>query len=190
MSARKGDEPNATVEISSTEVTPVHRPSRRTSFCSVHNCGEDVASAALSSEVDERRSIACCRRHRFQGWGEFGFGEVVTPAGPERSGPAALGLELWGPEGGRPNISRFFFPLPPPCSLFFSLSGSLLVEFWWRLKRRDPLMRTFGVLALQTPPKFHDKTPREREKERTWRWEREKSAKFWAVRRRGVRWRK
>ena len=32
-----------------------------------------------------------------------------------------------GPKGGRPKISRFFFPVPPQNSL----SGGLLVEFWW-----------------------------------------------------------
>ena len=38
-----------------------------------------------------------------------------------------------------------------------------------------------SVLALQTPPKFHEKTPREGRKERILRRDREKkSAKFWA----------
>ena len=37
--------------------------------------------------------------------------------------------------------------------------------------------------ALQTPPNFHEKTPREGRKERKWEREREKkSAKFWALR--------
>ena len=40
----------------------------------------------------------------------------------------------------------FFFPLSPSFSIFFSLCRGLLVEFWWCLKRRDPLMCTFGVL--------------------------------------------
>ena len=40
------------------------------------------------------------------------------------------------PKGGEPKISRFFFPLPPQNSFFSSLSGCLLVEFWWCLKRR------------------------------------------------------
>ena len=39
---------------------------------------------------------------------------------------------------------------------------------------------TFQGLALQTPPKFHEKTPKREKKERKlWR-ERKKSAKFWA----------
>ena len=37
-----------------------------------------------------------------------------------------------------------------------------------------------SALALQTPPKFHEKTPREGRKERILRRDREKSAKFWA----------
>ena len=49
--------PNAIVEIGSPEVTSIHRPSRRTSFCSVYNSGEDVTSARVSSEVDESQSI-------------------------------------------------------------------------------------------------------------------------------------
>ena len=52
-----------------------------------------------------------------QGLGSEGWG-------PEGSGTAAWGLEGWGPEGGGPKISRFFFPLPPPFSFFFSLWGS------------------------------------------------------------------
>ena len=52
-----GYKPNAIVEIGSAEVTSIHRPSRRTSFCSVYNSGEDVTSARVSSEVDERQSI-------------------------------------------------------------------------------------------------------------------------------------
>ena len=44
----------------------------------------------------------------------------------------------------------------------------------------------FRVPALPTPPKFHEKTPREREKERKWGREREKSAKFWASRLRAL----
>ena len=53
-----------------------------------------------------------------------------------------------GPKGGGPKISRFFFPVPPQNSFFFSLSGGLLVAFWWCLKRRGPEMCTFGVLGL------------------------------------------
>ena len=76
----------------------------------------------------------------------------------------------------------------------FLPSGGLLVEFWWCLKRRDPQMCTFGLSGcrvkpqrlrgrmgftrqpenskrahlsaptLQTPPKFHEKTPEREEK--------------------------
>ena len=52
-----GHEPNAIVEISSTQVPLVHRPSRRASFCSEDNGGEDTTSAPVSSGVDERQSI-------------------------------------------------------------------------------------------------------------------------------------
>ena len=52
-----GYKPNAIVEIGSAEVTSIHRPSRRTSFCSVYNSGQKMTSARVSSEVDERQSI-------------------------------------------------------------------------------------------------------------------------------------
>ena len=35
------------------------------------------------------------------------------------------------PPPDRPKFRSFFFPLPPPFSLFLCLSGGLLVEFWW-----------------------------------------------------------
>ena len=52
-----GYEPNAIVEISCTEVAPLHFASRMRSFCSVYNSGEDATSAPVSSEVDEKQSI-------------------------------------------------------------------------------------------------------------------------------------
>ena len=50
-----GYEANATVEISSAEVTLILLPSSRASFCSVCNSGEDVTMTPVSSEVDERQ---------------------------------------------------------------------------------------------------------------------------------------
>ena len=52
-----GYEPNATVEVSSAEVTPVLPPSRRASFCTVYNSGEDVTTTLVSSEVDEKQNM-------------------------------------------------------------------------------------------------------------------------------------
>ena len=102
---------------------------------------------------------------------------------------------------------RSFFPLPPQNSFFSSLSGGLLVEFRWWFEDENPQMCTFGLSgcrvkpwrlrgrrgftrqpenskrallsapALQTPPKFHEKDPREGRKERIlWR-EREKKTR-------------
>ena len=51
------------------------------------------------------------------------------------------------PKGGGPKISRFF-SLSATVSLFLCLSGCLLVELWWCLKRRNPQMCTVGVLGL------------------------------------------
>ena len=59
--------------------------------------------------------------------------------GPEGGGPVNCGARR---VGSGPKISCFFFPLPHP----FSGSG-----------------------PSKTPPKFNEKTPREKEKERTWR---------------------
>ena len=51
-----GYEPNAIVEISRTDVILMLLPSRRASFCSAYNSGEDATSGLVSSEVDERQS--------------------------------------------------------------------------------------------------------------------------------------
>ena len=52
-----GYEPNVTVEVISAEVTPVLLSSRRASFCSAFDSGEDVTTTPVSSEVDERQSM-------------------------------------------------------------------------------------------------------------------------------------
>ena len=104
--------------------------------------------------------------------------------GPERwgpnCGPRRVGLEGRAPKGGAqrerggPRVEgpkfRAFFPLsPPPFSLFLSLSGRLLVEFWWCLKRQDP----------QTPPKTREDTQRGKKRSKWWRREGKKKTKFW-----------
>ena len=91
------------------------------------------------------------------------------------------------------NFALFFFPLSAGNFILSSLSGGLL-EFWWCLKRRSSQMCPFGLSdkrvkprrhrsrhcftqqpensnrahlkaqALQTPPKFHEKTPEKEEK--------------------------
>ena len=67
---------------------------------------------------------------------------------PEKVGtPKGGGPKGGAPKGGGPKISRFFFPLPLPFSLFLSLLG-LLVELWWCLKRWGHQMCLFGVLGL------------------------------------------
>ena len=52
---------------------------------------------------------------------------------------------------------NFALCFPSPASLHFrsfSLSGGLLVEFWWCLKHRGPEMCTFGVLRLSCEAPF------------------------------------
>ena len=81
-------------------------------------------------------------------FGFFHASQGPNPGGPKGGGPKGGGPKGGGPKGGGPKISRFIFPVPPQNSFFSSLSGSLLVEFWWCLKRRDAQMCTFGVLWL------------------------------------------
>ena len=57
--------PNAIVEISSTKVTPVHHASRRTSFCSACNSGEDATSKWMRDKASEGWLPRCsCRREK------------------------------------------------------------------------------------------------------------------------------
>ena len=77
--------------------------------------------------------------------------------------------------GSKPTLAKPTF-FPPP---FRSFCLSL-----WEPPRG--LLVVFEAPALQTPPKFHEKTPREGRKERILRREREKRAKFWAVQGKGV----
>ena len=61
-----------------------------------------------------------------------------------------------GPRSARsarpPKISLFFL-LSRSHFRSFSLSGGLLVEFWWCLKRRDPQMCTFGLSGCRVKPR-------------------------------------
>ena len=92
-----------------------------------------------------------------------------------------------------PKFRAFFFPSPTTNFVFLSLSLCVFsLNFGGVWKRRDPQMCTFGLSgcrvkprrlwgrrrapALQTPPKFNEKTSKRGREE-------EKKAKFWAVRR-------
>ena len=117
----------------------------------------------------------------------------------------AQNLEKVGPRRGRrvPSSRHKFLS-------FFSLSWGLLVEFWWfeapgTLKRarlefsgcraspggpvwgptRQPRTPN-GHMLQKTPPKFHEKTPKETEKERKGSGRGNKESENLAVRRRGV----
>ena len=99
-------------------------------------------------------------------------GAVARSVGaPRGGGPTGGGPEGWvgrtqkkwspkdeaqreegGAEGCGAQNFPLFFLLPPPCSLFLSLSGGLLVEVWWCLKRRDPQMCTFGFSGCRVKP--------------------------------------
>ena len=96
---------------------------------------------------------------------------------PSSAGPPAPAgpLKIW----------RFFPSSDPIFALFLSLSlsGGLLVEFWWcpgfHTTARELQTCTFeGPGASKTPPKFHEKSSPEREQERKWRRERQKTRNF------------
>ena len=78
-----------------------------------------------------------------EGWGFEGW-----RAQPRKSRAPKGG----GPKGGGPKFRAFFFPVPPQNSFFSSLSGGLLVEFWWCLKRRGPVC-TFGLSGCRVKPR-------------------------------------
>ena len=63
---------------------------------------------------------------------------MVEPRSPEGGEGDEGGVQTqrkWGPKGGEPKISRFFFfPLSRPLVRFFCLSGCFLMEFWCFLK--------------------------------------------------------
>ena len=102
--------------------------------------------------------------------------------------------KVWGARRVRgPKFRAFFFPSPTTNFVFLSLSLCVFsLNFGGVWKRRDPQMCTFGLSgcrvkprrlwgrrrapALQTPPKFNEKTSKRGREE-------EKKAKFWAVRR-------
>ena len=71
----------------------------------------------------------------------------------EEQTPEGCGHEGWGPEGGPegwggPKFRAYSSLSRPHVRSFLCLSGYLLVEFWWCLRRRSPQMCTFGVLGL------------------------------------------
>ena len=74
-----------------------------------------------------------------------------------------------------------FLPSPPSFSLVLSLSGGFLVGaagFFTRQPENSERAH-LRALALQTPPKFHEKTPRETQRERNGDGKGRKSAKIW-----------
>ena len=102
-------------------------------------------------------------------------GEGGAPWTQIKWGPEGCGPEEWGPQprksgvrrvgaksgAGRVGVRRVgspkfraFFPSPVQNSFFSSLSGGLLVEFRWCLKRRGAQMCTFGVLGLSVTYSF------------------------------------
>ena len=45
-----------------------------------------------------------------------------------------------------------FLPFPATVPLFLCLSGCVLVEFWWCLRRRNPKMCMFGLSGCRVKP--------------------------------------
>ena len=72
--------------------------------------------------------------------------------------------------------ARFLCARAPLCALSLSVRAPGL-----HTTAREPKRAHFRAPALQTPPKFHGKTPKREKKERKLRREMEKSAKCWAL---------
>ena len=88
-------------------------------------------------------------------WGPQGCGapKGVGPprvGGPEGWAPKGGAPKGGAPKGGAPKSSLFFFPFPPPFRSFCLSLGVFSLNFG----------------GVSTPPKFNEKTPRERQKER------------------------
>ena len=96
---------------------------------------------AAASGMHSRRSPDVSPSHSRASWRAVSVGVVSCQA---------AGM-VCAPNGGEPKISRFFFPSRSHFRSF-SLSGGLLVEFWWCLKRLDPQMCTFGVSGCRANP--------------------------------------
>ena len=134
-----------------------------------------------------------------EGWGPEGW-----EPNPRKGG---------APKGGGAQNFAFFFPSPATIfflsSLCWGSSRGILVFLKRRGRqmcmfsgcrvkpRRPPSRRGFTQQpenskcahfrdpALQTPPKFHERTPKREKERKLWRERKKKKAKFWAVRRRG-----
>ena len=89
------------------------------------------------------------------GWGAGRWGPKVAAPNSEKVEPRSVGLRRAGPRRvGGPKF-RAFCSLSRPHFRSFSLSGGLLVEFWWCLKLQDPVMCGRGrLLAKPTLANF------------------------------------
>ena len=96
-------------------------------------------------------------------WGFQGLGLVMFGApGTALPGTALPGTALPGTAlPGTAQNFALFFPLPPQNSFFSSLSGCLLVEFWWCFEDQDPQMCTFGLSGCHVKPGGHQTGPPE-----------------------------
>ena len=113
----------------------------------------DVILTKKKQRIDKRNHAAEGPFWPIRFWPIFGY-----CFGPGHFWPIQFGI--WcarkggGPKGGGPGrweAQNFalFFPFPPHNSFFSSLSGGLLLEFWWCLKRRSPEINVHvGALCL------------------------------------------
>ena len=108
---------------------------------------------------------------------------LLPPPPPVFRGGQTQFMQGWGLERWAQNFA-FFLPSPPQFSFFLLSLGGPRRGFTQQPKNSK--RAHFRAPALQTPPKFHERTPRERRKKENCGG-RGKKATFWAVRRRGVR---
>ena len=79
------------------------------------------------------------------------FRGCVQDLGTPPDSPSA-GSSPDSPSAGPPPPDRPKFRHSRSHFRSFSLSGGLLVEFWWCLKRQDPQMSTFGLSGCRVKP--------------------------------------
>ena len=137
------------------------------------------ATRKAASSTDSRKKkpdkvrAKRCRSGRWRGVFQWNFDVFEASFSGCKQNPQSENFtERFGGEGGRGNII---------VKLFLKFCKS---RRGFHTTAREPKRAHLSVPALETPPKLHEMTPRERENERVWEVGEGKKGEFWAVRRR------
>ena len=107
--------------------------------------------------------LSCRGWGGFEGWWFEGWGARRWGPEPRKGGPEGLGAR----RVGGPEISRFFFTLPPQNSFFSSLSGGPFVEFWCFRRPGRSNVHVWGSRVVVRSPGGPEGAGPERERKRT-----------------------